>query len=83
MSENKNYSEFELEVVQRLTRIEGKVDTMNGSVRRHTKDIDNLKDANLVAITERKTLKKIVTIFGGSLGILATVIGILSTMGRI
>jgi flagellar motor component MotA len=75
--------DFQMDVIDRLARMETKIDTMNGSLKQHTKDIDNLKDANLVAITERKTLKKIITVFGGSLGILATVIGILSTMGRI
>jgi len=70
-------TEFELEVVQRLTRIETKMDIQNGIVKKNCEDIDILKDANLENITERKTIKKMLVAIGSAIGVISTVLGII------
>ena len=75
--------EFELDVVQRLTRIEEKMDNQITRVDKICIDVKVLEDKELAADGERRMLKKVVAVIGGSIGIISTIIGIMVAIGKV
>ena len=72
--------EFQLEVVQRLTRIETKMDVQNGTVKQNSKDIQILNDKSKVHDAQWSLMKKLSAVGIGIIGIVSTVIPILVTL---
>lgn len=70
--------EFQLEVIERLTRIETKQDSTNGIVKKNCEDIGTLQKKDIVRDTQWSLLKKLgaggVTILGVSLSVLTFLI---------
>jgi len=76
-------TDFELEVVQRLTRIETKMDIQNGIVKKNCEDITNLdKSANKLS-TQFSTVKKVLIVIGSGIGVLSTIVGIVLAFMRV
>jgi hypothetical protein len=76
-------TEFELEVVQRLTRIETKMDIQNGIVKKNCEDITNLEKSADKLGTQFSTVKKVLIVIGSGIGVLSTIVGIVLAFMRV
>jgi hypothetical protein len=74
--------EFELEVIERLTRLETKVDYANGTVKTLCTDVSVLKEENLISEVQWKTIKRGFATIGGVLGVISVVLGIVVIIMR-
>jgi len=76
-------TEFELEVVQRLARIETKMDVQNGTVKKNCEDITNLEKSADKLSTQFSTVKKVLIVIGSGIGVLSTIVGIVLAFMRV
>jgi len=76
-------TEFELEVVQRLARIETKMDIQNGIVKKNCEDITNLENSANKLSTQFSTVKKVLIVIGSGIGVLSTIVGIVLAFMRV
>jgi len=76
-------TEFELEVVQRLTRIETKMDIQNGIVKKNCEDITNLEKSSDKLSVQFSTVKKVLIVIGSGIGVLSTIVGIVLAFMRV
>lgn len=73
-------TDFEFDVVQRLVRIETKMDNQIVLVNKVCEDVKILENKGLAADGERKMLRKIMTGIIAAIGVISTILGIVGTM---
>lgn len=72
--------EFQLDVVQRLARIETKMDTQNGIVKKNCEDIVVLQKKSITHDAQWSLIKKLSAVIASAIGIAATVLPILISL---
>lgn len=70
-------TEFELEVVERLARLEIKIDSANGTVKKVCADVEVLKKESIIQKAQWDLMKKLSALTVGLIGVVATVVPIL------